>query len=98
MAKYLYLWELDKNKIPVDPKERGAGWQLLIDAVKRDFDKGLMKDWGAFVGEHKGYFVAEGSELEVGLAIEQYVPYVSFKAHPVSTVSQIDELLGQISK
>ena len=25
MGRYLSLWEIDKSKIPVDPKERGGG-------------------------------------------------------------------------
>jgi len=51
MAKYLLLWEIDTTKLPVSPKERGAGWKTLMEMVKQDIKKGLIKDWGAFVGE-----------------------------------------------
>ena len=34
MGKYLMLWRLDPARIPVDPKERGAGWSVLMEMVK----------------------------------------------------------------
>lgn len=30
MGKYLVLWEVDPTKVPIDPKERGAAWGMLI--------------------------------------------------------------------
>jgi hypothetical protein len=33
--------------------------------VMADLKKGALKDWGAFVAEHKGYAIVEGTELEV---------------------------------
>ena len=29
MGRYLYLWEIDRTKIPVDPKERGVGFRYV---------------------------------------------------------------------
>ena len=51
MGKYLVLWEVDQTKIPIDPKERGEGWGLLMAMVRQDIEKGLTKEWGAFLGE-----------------------------------------------
>jgi hypothetical protein len=47
MGKYLVLWEVDQTKIPIDPKERGEGWSLLMALVRQDIEKGITKDWGA---------------------------------------------------
>jgi hypothetical protein len=60
MAKYLMLWDLNQSMIPVDAKERGSGYELLLTMVNLDIEKGLIKDWGAFVGESAGYCVVEG--------------------------------------
>jgi len=98
MGKYLLLWELDQSKVPISAKERGTGWSLLIGMVKQDLQKGAMKDWGAFVGEINGYTVVEGSEVEIGNLIQQYVPFVSFKAHPVASVGQVDQIVQDLSK
>jgi hypothetical protein len=35
MWKYLALWEIDQTRIPVDPKEQGAGWSALMAMVKK---------------------------------------------------------------
>jgi hypothetical protein len=98
MGKYLLLWEIDATKIPVSPKERGAGWNTLMEMVKQDIKKGLIKDWGAFVGELNGYAVEEGSELEVMKAIQQFTPFVHFKVHPIASVSQVEEMIKALTK
>ena len=98
MGKYLLLWEIDTTKIPVSPKERGAGWSALMEMVKQDIKKGLIKDWGTIVGELRGYAVEEGSELEVMNAVQQYTPFVHFKVHPIASVSQVDEMIKALIK
>jgi hypothetical protein len=92
MAKYLMLWECDNSRLPIDPKERAMGWKALMDIVKKDIADGVAKDWGVFVGENSGYFVLEGNEVEIGIRIQQYVPFVLFKTYPVAGVSQVDKI------
>jgi hypothetical protein len=53
----------------------------------------LTKDWGAVVGETNGYFVAEGTELELMNLLQQYVPFCTFKVYPISTESQVNEMI-----
>ena len=98
MGKYLLLWEVDRTKVPISPKERATGWSALMSMVKQDLKKGVLKDWGSFVGELNGYTVAEGTEVEIGIMIQQYVPFVFFKVHPIGSVSHMDELLEALSK
>ena len=98
MGKYLLLWEIDTTKIPVNPKERGTGWSAQMEMIKKDMKKGLIKDWGAFVGELRGYAVDEGSELEVMNATQQYSPFVHFEVHPIASVSQVDEMIKALTK
>jgi len=97
MGKYLLLWEIDQTKIPIDPKERGDGWGLLMAMVRQDIEKGITKDFGAFVGENNGYGIMEGTELEVLNTIAQYVPYCIFKVHPVASESQVNEMIKALS-
>jgi hypothetical protein len=93
MGKYLLLWRLDPARVPVDPKERAAGWSGLMAMVKNDIEKGISKDWGAFVGEGSGYAIAEGSEAEISLMTQQYNPYCHFETHPLMSASQIVDML-----
>jgi len=97
MPRYLLLWEVDPAKIPINPKERGAGWAALMNMVRQDREKGITKDWGAFVGESKGYAVNEGSELEVMKALQQYVPLVRFQVHPVASEGQVNEMIKDLT-
>ena len=98
MGKYLLLWEIDTTKIPLSPKERGTGWSAQIEMIKQDIKKGLIKDWGAFVGELRGYAVNEGSELEVMNTTQKYSPFVHFKVHPIASVSQVEEMIKGMIK
>ena len=92
MGKYLVLWEVEQSKIPIDPKERGQGWSLLMAMVRQDMKKGLTKDWGVFVGERNGYSINVGTELEVMNGLQQYVPFCKFKVHPIATADQAMKL------
>jgi hypothetical protein len=40
----------------------------------------------------------EGTEVEVMNALQQYVPFVHFKAHPIASVSQVDEMIKTLTK
>jgi hypothetical protein len=65
--------------------------------VRQDIEKGITKDWGAFVGESFGYSVVEGTEVEVMNSLEQYVPYCIFKVHPIATESHVNEMLKALT-
>jgi hypothetical protein len=93
MGKYLLVWRLDPSRVPVDPKERARAWSGLMAMVKKDLEKGISKDWGAFIGESSGYAIAEGSETEVSIMTQQYSPYVAFETHPIMSASQIGDML-----
>ena len=97
MGRYLVMWEVDQSRVPVDAKERGSAWSLLMEMVKQDIKGGKLKEWGAFVGEISGFSVYEGTEVEVGSRLVQYSPYVSFKVHPVASVNQVDEVIKSLS-
>lgn len=97
MARYHLYWTLNEAIIPTDAKERGGGWSLLMAMIKQDMKKGVLKDWGAFTSEGRGYCVAEGSNVEVMKMTEQYVPYVFFETKPVSTVDEVNELIAHMT-
>jgi len=98
MEKYLLLWELDRTKIPVDPKERGVEFNMLMKTIKRDIKKGILKDWGLFVGQHHGYSVVQGTEVEVIKASQRYTPFVYFAVHPIASVNHAGEMIKALTK
>ena len=97
MGKYLVLWEVERTKIPIDRKERGTGWTALMSMVRQDIEKGITKDWGAFLGESNGYAVFEGPEVTVMNALQRYVPFVIFKTHPIASENQVNEIIKALS-
>jgi hypothetical protein len=94
MAKYLLFWKSDQTRIPVDPKERLAGWIKILSMVKADVASGRIKDWGAFPGEHAGYAIMEGTDQDVLIGTEKYAPFVRFKTHSALTVDQALESMN----
>ena len=67
MGRFLALWEADDSRLPADPKERGAGYEVALKFIREEMKKGLIKDWGSFVGTTCGFIVYEGTEVEVGI-------------------------------
>jgi hypothetical protein len=98
MGKYLYLWEIDRTKIPMDQKERGVGFSMLLEMVKQDIKKGITKDWGVFPGEFNGYSVVEGTEVEIMNQVQKYTPFVYFKVYPIASVTQAEEMIKALTK
>jgi len=97
MGRYLVLWEVDQSRVPIDAKERGGAWSILMAMVRQDKEAGKIKDWGTFVGEINGFAVYEGTEVEVGSALMKYVPYVRFNVHPLVSESQTNEIIKSLS-
>lgn len=96
MTKFLALWKEDTAKMPVSPEERISLATNLLNMVKEDFKNG--GDWGEFAGGGAGYFVYEGTEQEVALALMKYSPYIKFKMFPVLSVNQVLENIKKISQ
>ena len=97
MGRYIVLWAVDHTKIPVNRKERGTGWAALMAIVRQDIEKVILKDWGAFIGESNGYSVFEGTEAEVMNTLQQFVPFVIFKTHPIASEKQVNEMIKALS-
>jgi len=97
MGKYLLLWSLNNDLVPADPKERASGWGMLMEMVKQDLKKGLVKDWGSFPGENRGYCILEGNHLDVMKMTQQYSPYVGFEVHAAATVNDVADLIKHLA-
>lgn len=96
MTKFLGLWKEDTAKMPVSPEEQISLSTNLLNMVKEDFKN--EGDWGEFAGGGAGYFVSEGTEQEVALALMKYSPYIKFKLFPVLSVEQVLENIKKISQ
>ena len=97
MSKYFVSWEIDTSKVPISREERAAAWGPMIQMVKQGIEEGRILEWGAFVGEMKGYSIAQGTEVEMGLFNQQWVPFVNFTVHPVATVNQLEEVIAKLA-
>ena len=56
----------------------------------------MLKDWGAFTSEGRGYCIVEGTNVEIMNMTEQYVPYVRFESKPVSSTDEVNELIQRV--
>jgi hypothetical protein len=98
MGKYLILWKIDLNKMPISPDERAAALGPMIDMVEQGMKEGRIKDFGTFVGEMSGYSIAEGSEVEVSLSNQHWIPFCSFEVHPVASISDTKKVISELGK
>jgi len=98
MGRYLITWELDMSRVPVNPKERGELWSPMVDMVRDGMKRGTTKDWGSFLGEMKGYSVAEGTELEIANLLQQWVPFVHFTTHPIISLDEMAKVIENLAK
>ncbi len=98
MTKYLVTWEINADRVPLDPKERGAMWGGMLAAIKQQMSEGVIADWGAFTGENRGYAVANSSALELTKQLQPNYPYVIFEVHEVMSVDEAGEFAKSLSE
>jgi hypothetical protein len=89
MSKYLNLWEVDNNKMPLDPEERAALIGKQLEMTKKMLDEGQVIDWGLFAGGGAGYAIAEGTEADMLKRTMPFAGYIKFKIHPILSVDQV---------
>ena len=98
MPRYLMTWELDATRVPVDPKERATMWLPMMEMVKQDMKSGLLKAWGAYIGEMAGFGLGEGSDEDVAKMAQKYIPFVHFTTHPLITIDQMEKMAKEMAK
>lgn len=96
MGRYLILWEVDENKIPVDVEERKSGWLMMLEMTKQDMNAGKVKEWGAFIGQTKGFTISEGTEEEIHAMALKYVPFVRFNIYQLASMDQVVKIVGSL--
>ena len=65
--------------------------------VKKDLEEGILKDWGSFVAEGKGFGIMEGDETAIAINLQRYSPYVSFETHSFMSAGQVEEMLKALA-
>ena len=90
MGKYIVLWEADESKIPLDAKERQAGWLMALETTRQDIKDGLAKAWGCYLGQPNGFTIAEGTEEEIINMSLKYMPFFRFKIIPFASIDQVE--------
>ncbi len=98
MPKYLVTWEIDPTRVPIDLKERGALWGGMLEMVKQQIKDGITSDWGAFVGEGRGYSIGEQSEVDLAKTLQRFYPFVTFQVHQVMSVDKMAEVAKSLTE
>jgi len=97
MAKYLILWEIDPSRMPVDAKERGQMWMMMLEMIKQDLEAGIHTDWGSYVGETRGYTISEGEHVEIAKLMQRFAPYVTFQVREIASVEDNMEVAKSLA-
>jgi len=70
----------------------------MVDMIKQDLAEGREEDWGNFVGETRGYTIAERSEVDIAKDLQRFYPMVKFEVHQVASVDQVAELAKSLTE
>ena len=91
MARYMVLWEVEASRIPEDPKTKKALLLGFQEMVKKQLKEGIVKEWGAFVGERSGYIITEGKAVSLHTIAEGWVPFVKFTTKEIMTIDEVNK-------
>ena len=97
MGRYLVLWEADESKIPISSEERKIGRQMATELVEEYIKDGLVKDYGAFLGQPNGFIIANGTRNDIINMTIKFMPFFRFKVIPIASIDQIKEVIKTIA-
>ena len=89
MAKYLLLWEVDTTHTPTGKEERKKMHLGMQSIVTQQVKAGQITQWGAFVGEAKGYCIIDGAAEDVHTLTGGWIPFVRFQTNEVLSIEQV---------
>jgi hypothetical protein len=89
--KYFSLWETDMSRISSDPKEMAESMTKAIEMSKQWLKNHPGAEWGAFIGEHRGYVMADLSATELMEANLMFSPYIHFKNFQAVTINEYED-------
>jgi hypothetical protein len=77
------LWEIETSHTPEDSTERKAQYKTLQGPTKQLIDDGIVKEWGVFLGQPRGYCLVEGDDVVLQTIANNFGPYVTFELIPI---------------
>jgi len=92
MAKYMALFDVDTSRLSDDPKMRKAQLLGAEELVAQKLKEGVLKEWGSFAGELRGYMIFEGSAVDLHAITALWVPVVKFTTREVLTIDEINKV------
>lgn len=98
MGRYLVLWEEEPAHTPADVQERLAIGQVVMQAALQGIEAGIIKEFGAMLGLHKGFGVYEGSEAEVSAFLQQFAPWYRSEVHAVISARELTEIAASLTQ
>jgi hypothetical protein len=89
MAKYMLLWEHFINIIPEDPKVKKTQLLSFQELVQQKLKEGVIKEYGLFAGETRGYVIFEGDAVDLTTFTLMWAPYAEFEIKEVISIDQL---------
>jgi hypothetical protein len=93
MPKYVLLWEMDSSRMPPDPQARMAAIMKMSEMTAQALKDKKISEWGVFVGENKGYAIAEGSWQDVMQGSLLFAPYVINKVYQAASLEEATSVI-----
>ena len=92
MLKYVTLWELEMSKLPNDANERVTVMTKMIEMTKQVLKENPGSEWGAFIGEGKGYSIGSKTPQDIMKINMMFSPYVQFKVYQAVSIDEFEEV------
>ena len=93
--KFLTLWELFSEKMPVDAEAFPRALRGLAQRVKQDIDGGKLREFGVFTEGGKGYMIAESSAKDLYATLLFYRRYSKLTVHSFISLEEVADTLEE---
>jgi hypothetical protein len=95
MPRYLVIWEMDRSKIPADPKEHMMLMKNLSDMTKKWLKDNPGSQWGMSLDAGRGYALHTSAETwqDMSKHLLSFGPYIKGDFMQVLSIEEADEVL-----
>jgi hypothetical protein len=98
MAKYLTLWHLNPNAVPLDPAEHVKLNEMLYAMMDNMLKTGEITEFGFFLEVSAGYTMSEGGSADTFRKGTQFFPFVTVEVREIIPYETGKEILRGVMK
>ena len=100
MPRYLSIWEMDRSKVPADPKERMAFLKKMLEMTKQALKDNPGSQWGISISGTEGFALSPARRKwqDAAKGAWTFAPFIKGKILQVMSAEEAEDVLNSMTQ